>query len=115
MGRTFRYRSSITLTTKDGRSFNRTELHRRGTLENPPHPGDVEKKFRTLVRTAMDDDSLQRLLLFIRDLENKGSLDELFGIVGRVNSLLADPMFGIYESINDLLEYVTSVKEVKPL
>lgn len=84
MGRGFRHGASVTLKTKDERSFKRTELHRRGTTENPPRPGDVEKKFRTLVGTVMDEGSVQRLLLFVRDLENKDSLDGLFSIMGRV-------------------------------
>jgi 2-methylcitrate dehydratase PrpD len=81
MGRKFRHAASVTLTTKDARSFKRTELHRRGTIENPPRPGDVEKKFRTLVVTVMDEETVQRLLLLIRDLENMNSLDELFSIM----------------------------------
>ncbi|KAK5047143.1 hypothetical protein LTR84_007086 [Exophiala bonariae] len=81
MGRKFRHAASVTLTTKDERSFKRTELHRRGTIENPPHPGDVENKFRTLVGTVMGQESVQNLLLLVRDLENRDSLDELFSII----------------------------------
>lgn len=81
MGRSFRHGSTITLKTKDGRSFTRTELHRRGTKENPPHPGDIEKKFRTLAGVAMDENTVESIWSFIQDLENKESLDELFKLL----------------------------------
>ena len=81
-GRTFRHATVVTVKTKDGRVLEREELHRRGTRENPPKPGDVEKKFRALAGKALDASNVQKLLLFVRDLENKETLDDLFKIVG---------------------------------
>lgn len=83
MGRSFRHGSSISVTTKSGRTFRRTELHRRGTKENPPHPGDIEKKFRTLAGVAMDENTVGSVWSFVQDLENKESLDELFSLLAR--------------------------------
>ncbi|KIY00056.1 uncharacterized protein Z520_03741 [Fonsecaea multimorphosa CBS 102226] len=82
MGRAFRHASSISVTTRDGRSFNRLELYRRGSAENPPRPGDIESKFRTLAGKALSEASVQRLWLFVQDLENKDSLEDLFEILG---------------------------------
>ncbi|KAJ9609972.1 hypothetical protein H2200_006302 [Cladophialophora chaetospira] len=82
-GRSFRHGGTITVSTKDGRSFERRELHRRGTKENPPQPGDIEKKFRTLTGTVMDEDTIQSLWSFIQDLEKKESLDELFHLLAK--------------------------------
>jgi 2-methylcitrate dehydratase PrpD len=82
-GRKHRYEVTLNLKTKDGRKFERREYHRRGTKEYPPHPGDVEKKFMTLVGEVFDLDIAQRLLSFIRNLEEKKSLDELFELLGR--------------------------------
>lgn len=84
MGRAFRHGSSITVVTKDGQSVHRKELQGRASRENPPRAGDIEKNFRTCAGKAMDEDSLQKLLLFIQDLENKESLDELFVIIGKL-------------------------------
>jgi 2-methylcitrate dehydratase PrpD len=82
MGRAFRHGSTIEVKTKDGRMFNRKELHRRGSPGNPARPGDIEKKFRTLAGTALDEGRVQRLWEFVQDLEKKESLDELFKIFG---------------------------------
>jgi 2-methylcitrate dehydratase PrpD len=84
MGRAFRHASSISVTTKDGRSFDRQELHRRGSTENPPHPGDIEQKFRTLAGKVLADVSVESLWLFVQDLENKDSLGQLFDILGNI-------------------------------
>jgi 2-methylcitrate dehydratase PrpD len=89
-GRTFRHSVVVSVTTKDGRSFKQEELYRRGTRENPPRPGDVEKKFRDLAGYALNVNDVQRLLLFIRDLENKDSLEELFSILAGTNKILGE-------------------------
>ncbi|KAK6383397.1 hypothetical protein LTS17_002689 [Exophiala oligosperma] len=83
MGRSFRHGCTITLTTKDGRLFKRRELHRRGTRENPPQPGDIEEKFRTLAGTVMDEKTISSIWSFIQDLEKKELLDDLFHSLGR--------------------------------
>ncbi|KAL6244339.1 hypothetical protein RBB50_008581 [Rhinocladiella similis] len=83
MGRSFRHGCSITLTTKDGRSFKRRELHRRGTRENPPQPGDIEEKFRTVAGTVMDEKTISNIWSFIQELEKKESLDDLFQYLSR--------------------------------
>jgi 2-methylcitrate dehydratase PrpD len=83
MGRAFRHASSISVTTRDGRSFNRLELYRRGSAENPPRPGDIKSKFRTLTGKALGEASVQSLWRFVEDLENKDSLEELFDILGK--------------------------------
>jgi 2-methylcitrate dehydratase PrpD len=77
-GRKHRYEVTLNLKTKDGRQFERREYHRRGTREYPPHPGDVEKKFRTLAGKLFDQDTIECLTSFIRNLEEKKSLEELF-------------------------------------
>jgi 2-methylcitrate dehydratase PrpD len=81
MGREYRHASTMTVKTKDGRVLERTELHRRGTKENPPQPKDVERKFRTLASHILPDDSVERLVPLIRSLDDQASLEGLYSIL----------------------------------
>lgn len=81
MGREYRHASTTTVKTKDGRVFERTELHRRGTRENPPQPKDVEQKFRTLATRVLPDDLVEKLVPLIRSLEDQASLEGLCSIL----------------------------------
>jgi 2-methylcitrate dehydratase PrpD len=88
MGRAFRHGSTVEVKTKDGRTIVRKEIHRRGSPGNPARPGDIEKKFRTLAGTVLDEGRVQKLWDFVQDLENQPSLDELFKIIGGGKSVV---------------------------
>ena len=45
MGAAFRHAARVSVTTRDGRTFEREILHRRGSPENPLAPADVESPF----------------------------------------------------------------------
>lgn len=80
-GPAFRHGNKLKLKTKDGKIFERHEPFRRGTLENPARPGDIEKKFRTLAGRVFDENVVQKILLFVQHLEKHESLNELFNLL----------------------------------
>jgi 2-methylcitrate dehydratase PrpD len=80
-GRKFRHSAQVKVQTKDGRVFERTELYRRGSPENPARPGDIEEKFRQLAGTVLDEEDVVRLTHLLRNLDDAESLDELFSVL----------------------------------
>ena len=54
IGPTARHRAKLTVTTRDNRTFEHDEVHRRGSPENPVARADIEAKFEALAGTVLD-------------------------------------------------------------
>ena len=81
MGPPFRHAATVTVKTRDGREFTHRILNRRGSPENPISAGDVEYKFRNVVRACLPADRIDRLVELCARLDTLSSLDELISIV----------------------------------
>ena len=82
MGAAFRHAARITVTTRDGRVLKAEMLNRRGSAENPLTPGDVERKFRDVVRSCLDARHIGRIVAIVQDLEKQDDAGELIRIMG---------------------------------
>ncbi len=82
MGAAFRHAARVKVTTRDGRSFEKLLLDRRGSPENPLKPADVEYKFRHVVSTCLGAAHVEKVIALVHDLENLDSTRELLDIVG---------------------------------
>jgi 2-methylcitrate dehydratase PrpD len=82
MGAAFRHAARIAVTTRDGRTLKAEMLNRRGSAENPLTPGDIERKFREVVRSCLAAPDIERIVAIVRDLEKTDSVDELIRIMG---------------------------------
>lgn len=81
MGAAFRHAARVKLTTRDGRSFEKLILHRRGSPEAPLAPQDIEYKFKHVVRSCIPEQRMSRILDLVRNLENLQSTRELLELV----------------------------------
>jgi 2-methylcitrate dehydratase PrpD len=81
MGPAFRHAARLTIETRDGRSFTREILHRRGSPENPLKPGDIEHKFRNVAKGCLAPRRLERVIEICKTLERLDSTRELTGIL----------------------------------
>ena len=82
MGAAFRHAARIAVTTRDGRVLKAEMLNRRGSAENPLTPGDIERKFREVVRSCLDGRHTERVIAIVQDLEKMETVDELIRIMG---------------------------------
>jgi 2-methylcitrate dehydratase PrpD len=80
MGAAFRHAARITVETKDGRTFRREVLHRRGSAEDPLKPEDIVAKFRQVVRACLAPRDIDRVIALVDGIERQDSLDELIRI-----------------------------------
>src|SRR5687767_1870707 len=53
MGAAFRHAARVKVTARDGRTFEKLALHRRGSPENPLEPEDIVYKFRHVVGSCL--------------------------------------------------------------
>mgnify|MGYP001597689691 FL=1 len=81
MGAAFRHAARVRVTTKAGQTFTREILHRRGSPENPLKPGDVEYKFRNVVRSCLSKPHMERVMTLTRALDTLDSTAELSAIL----------------------------------
>ncbi len=81
MGAAFRHAARVKITTRDGRSFEKMLLDRRGSPENPLKPEDVEDKFRHVVRSCLTRARSERVITLVQTLESLASTEELTGIL----------------------------------
>ena len=81
MGAAFRHAARVRVTTRDGRSFERLSLHRRGSPEHPLKPEDIEYKFRNVVRSCLAPGQIERVVQFVQSLEKLASTRELIDIL----------------------------------
>lgn len=80
MGHGFRHAARIGVTTRDGRTFAKEILHRRGSPENPLSPDDITAKFRAITAGCLTPANTQRVIDLVAGLETLPSLDELIGL-----------------------------------
>ncbi|MGE5522534.1 MAG: MmgE/PrpD family protein [Rhodospirillaceae bacterium] len=81
MGAAFRHAARVKLTTRDGRSFEKLILHRRGSPEAPLTAQDIEYKFKHVVRSCIPEQRMLKILDLVRNLENLQSTRELVELV----------------------------------
>ncbi|MDB5812506.1 MAG: hypothetical protein JWN94_4628 [Betaproteobacteria bacterium] len=81
MGHAFRHAARVTVTTRDGRSFKREILHRRGSPENPLQPSDVEYKFRHVARSCLTPANVDKVMQLTAKLDKLESTSELIAIL----------------------------------
>jgi 2-methylcitrate dehydratase PrpD len=81
MGAAFRHAARLTVTARDGRSYKKLVLHRRGSPEAPLTPEDIEYKFRHVVRSCIPEGRMMRILDLVRDLDRRDDMRELIELV----------------------------------
>ena len=81
MGAAFRHAARVAITTRDGRSFKREILHRRGSPENPLQPADVEYKFRHVARSCLRPANVDKVMQLVAKLDKLDSTSELIAIL----------------------------------
>ena len=81
MGAAFRHAARVTVTTRDGRTFEREILHRRGSPENPLAPADVEYKFRHVARACLSPANIDKVMQLVAKLDTLDSSNELIALL----------------------------------
>ena len=81
MGAPFRHASRVRVTTRDGRSFEKLALHRRGSPENPISKDEIVAKFHAVVSPCMDRGRAQKIVDLVDRLETLDRLDDLVALV----------------------------------
>ena len=81
MGAEFRHAARVTVTTRDGRTFQKLVLHRRGSPEAPMLPDDIVYKFRHVVRSCIPEKRMSRILDLVRGLDRLNETGELIELV----------------------------------
>ena len=82
MGAPYRHAARLAVKLKDGRSFAKLILDRRGSPENPLTPEDIEYKFRHVVRSCVAPAKIDRIVKLTQTLEQLSSTRELIEILG---------------------------------
>jgi 2-methylcitrate dehydratase PrpD len=86
MGPAFRHAARVTVTARDGRTFQKLVLHRRGSPEAPLQPDEVVYKFRQVVRSCIPEARMARILDLVRGLDRLADTRELIELVAaRIN------------------------------
>ena len=62
MGAAFRHAARVEIKTRDGRSFKREILNRRGSPENPLKPADVEYKFKHVAKSCLSAANIDKVM-----------------------------------------------------
>jgi 2-methylcitrate dehydratase PrpD len=81
MGAAFRHAARVSVTTRDGRTFEREILHRRGSPENPLQPADIEYKFRHVARSCLSPANIDKVMQLTAKLDTLASTGELIAIL----------------------------------
>src|SRR5688572_6080148 len=81
MGAAFRHAARVKVTARDGRSFEKLALHRRGSPENPLKPEDIVYKFRHVAGSCLAHDRMERVIALVQSLEKLDSTRELIDLV----------------------------------
>jgi 2-methylcitrate dehydratase PrpD len=81
MGAAFRHAARMKVTTRDGRTFEKLLLHRRGSPENPLAPADIEHKFRHVVRPCLAPADIDRVVGLVAGLETVDDHSELMALL----------------------------------
>jgi 2-methylcitrate dehydratase PrpD len=81
MGAAFRHAARVGITTRDGHTFKREILHRRGSPENPLKPEDVEYKFRHVARSCLTPANVDKVMQLVAKLDKLDDTCELIAIL----------------------------------
>jgi 2-methylcitrate dehydratase PrpD len=81
MGAPFRHASRLKLATKDGRTFEKLSLHRRGSPENPLSPREIVDKFHAVVAPCMERGRAGKIVEAVDRLEKMADVTELINLV----------------------------------
>ncbi len=81
MGAAFRHAARLSITTRDGRTFTREILNRRGSPENPLKPEDIEYKFRHVVKSCLTPANIDKVMQLVAKLDKLDSTSELISIL----------------------------------
>ena len=73
-----RFRGTVTIDTRDGRTLTHTVEEANGTGSRLLGPDAVEQKFCSVVAGVMPDADCERLIAAVRQLPNGGPIDRLF-------------------------------------
>jgi len=80
-GAAFRHAARIAVETRDGRTFLREILTRRGSAENPLRQDEIVHKFREITRACMTPSDARRVVELAGEIEKLDSVDELIRII----------------------------------
>ena len=76
------YSSAVTITMKDGKEYTAVVDDPKGDWRNPVTYEDVENKFRNLVnRVYKDKERTEKIIDYVRNLENQKDIAELIALV----------------------------------
>jgi 2-methylcitrate dehydratase PrpD len=81
MGAPFRHAARLTVRARDGGTFEKLLLHRRGSPEHPLKPEDVEYKFRQVVGSCLSKTNADRVVKLVAKLEELDDLSELIALM----------------------------------
>ena len=81
MGKDFRHACRVKVMTKDGRSFEKLALYRRGSPEKPLSPAEIVDKFHNVVAPCMARADAQRIVDLVERLETMADLKPLIEAV----------------------------------
>jgi 2-methylcitrate dehydratase PrpD len=81
MGPAYRHGARLRLHTRDGRSFDKLILDRRGSPENPLRPEDIEYKFRHVVSSCLEAGRMDRVVALVNALDRLDDPAELFTLL----------------------------------
>ena len=81
MGKDFRHACRVKVATKDGRSFEKLALYRRGSPEKPLSPAEIVDKFHNVVAPCVARAEAQRIVDLVERLETMADLKPLIEAV----------------------------------
>jgi len=83
LGAEFRHAARVKVRARDGRSWEKLVLHRRGSPEHPLSAADVEYKFRHVVGTCLSAGDADRIVELASKLDTLNDLSRLMAVVGK--------------------------------
>jgi 2-methylcitrate dehydratase PrpD len=83
-GPAFRHMARVSVTTTDGRTFDETVTHRKGSPENPLSPAEVEAKYLALAGSVLSESETRRVRDLVFALDSADEVESLTtAIAGR--------------------------------
>ncbi|MFM9970931.1 MAG: MmgE/PrpD family protein, partial [Burkholderiales bacterium] len=80
-GPAFRHAARLKVSTRDGRVFEKVNLNRRGSPENPLSPEDVLHKFRNVARPCLSAAKIDTVIGLCARLDKLKNVEELLAIL----------------------------------
>ncbi len=76
------YSCAVTVTMEDGSEYTSVIDDPKGDFRNPMSQEEIEAKFTNLVRREIDDeDCIRKIIDYVRNLEDKNNISELFSLI----------------------------------